>query len=384
MNSASRANAFFHAAETAVDAPGLAMLPNDVLPNIFSRLPTSELFALASVSGQMQHMVRAQLGDATRRELLRLTPTPAGDFVEPLCALLSAGAQHIAEEDWTKYLQSAGDAGISPLLLQALLLSLATEDAALRKHPDTLAAASQKKYSSLINGWGCVVRVCAAGMKQLMRLEARRNPGDAQPVQLKNSRGWQYLVELYQPLFPVSQLRLLLSVRPQALDREGNRRAFDGLVANHLANMLESNNFFEISARVLKEPEICAAYFKLLSDACAVAPPGSDITYFQKICGKRAGGLVSGHWKNDTPEHCNFVLRLLAYETLANLARDSNGGTRWSNAIWSHVRPDYLSHLEFEDFSETMKDCINREMRLEDAVSLWITENLVGSRCVIS
>ncbi len=120
------------------------MLPNDVLPSIFSRLPTSELFALASVSGQMQHMVRAQLGDATRRELLRLTPTPAGDFVEPLCALLSAGAQHIAEEDWTKYLQSAGDAGISPLLLQALLLSLATEDAALRKHPDTLAAASQK------------------------------------------------------------------------------------------------------------------------------------------------------------------------------------------------------------------------------------------------
>jgi hypothetical protein len=367
----------------------MVTLPNDVLPNIYSRLPASDFFALARVSKQVQHSIQALLPEAIGQELRALSLHNSGDFVERLAVLLRLGGHHISNEDWTNFLQAVKSSDIDPRLVVVLLLSLARQDAALRKHPDTIAISlspiyayrnvdpyrnDRSKFATII---------CVAGMKQLMRVERLGSGNNTKPIQLSNRPGWKRLVDLFKLLTPVDQASLLLQVKPREADGANITLSFEELVGMHLVDLVASQGFIYLDRLLWKEPGGKRnAYFDILANAYTMARSPEHVTYFQEMDGGTLSvtlGLES--WKIHSREHNQFVFRVLAYETRTNLSQNSR---TFSNAIRSEVQPDFLTEAELNDFTEKLNVRVDQGMLLEDAVSMWIDENRNASSCVIS
>ena len=364
------------------DSP-LGMLPDDVLPNIFSRLPASDLFTLASVSKQVQHLIHALLPDATGREFRALSLHNPGDFVQRLAALLRLGSHYISNEDWTNFLQAVKGSNIDRKLVVDLMLSLAPRDAVIRDHPDTLAISGHHSYQT--NNPEFAALICAAGMKHLMREERLGGAENAQPIQLSNRPGWKRLVGLFRIFSPADQMNVLLQIKPRELDGENMGLAFDELVDMHLANLVKLGGFSYTNPWLWQEPPAKRdAYFDILSSAYSMAPSPDRVTYFQdsNMClGTPPFGLGKGPWRQHTPAHCRFVFRLLAYETRTNLAQNLK---TFSNAIRNEVEFDFLTEAEFSYFTKKLNVRVDQGMLLEDAVSKWIDENRGADSCVIS
>jgi hypothetical protein len=382
MDRTSSANFSQNAIQAVNHDSALMTLPSDVLPNIFSRMPVSDLFASANVSKQVQHVTQALLPEATGRELHALTLDEPRDFEDRLAVLLRVGGHHITDEDWTDFLQAVESSKIYQRLVVVLLLSLARQDAALRKHPGTTAIAASRIESCQIEHSKDATLICAAGMKQLMHLERLGGNTTAKPIQLSTSHGWKQLVDLFKMLGSVAQVNLLLQVRPREKDGENIRLAFDELVDMHLASLVESGGFPFMDRLLWQEPPKRAAYFDILADAYTMARSPEQVSYFQEMrLGSSPHGLVSGPWRQDMREHCRFVFRLLAYETRTNL---DNNQDRGSNAIQRAVVPVFLGKAELKDFTAKLDVRIDRGMLLEDAVDMWIEENRNAGKCVIS
>jgi hypothetical protein len=360
----------------------LATLPSDVLPNIYSRLPASDFFALARVSKQVQHSIQTLLPEAIRHELRALSTHYSDNIVEPLAILLRLGGHHISDEDWTNFLRKC-NSFIDQMLAVVLLKALTRQDAAIRKHPYTIEIARSRIHPHNYYNLKFATMHCAAVMKQLMRMERMESVDNAKPFQRSTSPEWKQLGDIFRILSPAEQIDLLLQVEPREMDCENNGLAFDELVAIHLDFLAKPNSFATTDRLLWRGPPAKrAAYFDILSNAYKMARTPEHPTYFQEIfSGKTYVGLAGKPWREDTPEHCRFVLRLLAYETRTNLVRNPK---TFAHAIKSEVEGNFLSWTELIDFNKTVNVRIGQGMRLEDAVNMWIDENRNPSGCVIS
>jgi hypothetical protein len=356
-------------------------LPRDVLPNIFSRLPVSDLFAWASVNKQVQHSMQALLAEAAAQELRALCLDKPGDVVERLSVLLRRGGHHVSNEDWTNFLR--GFPFIGQLLFVALLETLARPEAAIRRHPDTIESAHHRVHPGKFYDLKFATLHYAAVIKQLMRVERMGSIDNAKPVQPSTRHDWKQLFDIFRIFSPSAQIELLLHVKPREMDGENSGLAFDELVAIHLDFLAKPDSFADTNRLLWQGPPAKrAAYFDILSNAYKMARAPDQPTYFQEIClSKTYVGLAPKPWREDTPEHCRFVLRLLAYETRTNLVRNPK---TFTHAIKSQVEGSFLSWLELIDFNKTVNVRIAQGMRLEVAVNMWIDENRNAGSCVIS
>jgi hypothetical protein len=174
-------------------------LPDDVLPNIYSRLPTPELFALASVSKQVQHSIQPLLRDAAEQRLgaFSFSPRDLEKSVRDLVALLRIAGRHISDEAWTNFLQKAEASNIDPRLIVVLRLSVAGENTAPGKHPDTVWVATSDIWPEVISGTETAWLICAAGMKEMMRVERLGVVSNVGPTQLGIRPAWKQLASIF-------------------------------------------------------------------------------------------------------------------------------------------------------------------------------------------
>jgi hypothetical protein len=107
-----------------------------------------------------------------------------------------------------------------------------------------------------------------------------------------------------------------------------------------------------------------------------------DVPYFQEMCQQtmQSIGLHCGPWRQDRRGNCNFLFRL-AYEIRTNL---SGNLKTLSNAVRVQIESGFLTTADLKDFTMKLTVRIDRGMLMEDAVSIWIDENLDPGSCVIS
>jgi hypothetical protein len=383
MDRTSSGTATVGSVATLRDTSDPVMLPNDVLPNIFSRLPAPELFALASVSREIQTLTQPLLGDAADSELRACSPLDLQKSLQHLAALLHVAGHHISDQAWTDFLQGVEAICIDPRLVNFLLLSLARDDAALRKRADVVALANSTMSHREINGPETARLICAAGMKQLMSMERLGRVGNAMPNQLSHRRGWKQLAHLFRLFTPKNQVDVLLQLKARNSDGANIRAAFDELLATHVAGLVESGRFMLLHRSLAGEPAKRSAYFGILSDAYTMAASPDQLTYFQQACQQtmQPTGIASEPWRRSGRENCNFLFRALAYEIRTNLTENLK---TYSFAIRRELQLFFLTGAEVNDFTKKLNVRMDQGMPLEDAVSLWIDENRNPGSCVIS
>lgn len=343
---------------------------------------------MSSVSKQVQHSIQPLLRDAAEQRLQRLAAFSFSSrdrekFVQHLVALLPIAGRHISDEAWTNFLQQAKDSNIDPRLIVVLQQSVAGDNAAPGKDPDTVWVPTSDVLLGVIGGPKLAAMICAAGMKEMMRVDRLGVVNNARPTQLSLRPAWKQLAYIFDIFYPATQVDLLLQVKPRESDGANIGLAFDELLDMHLAGLVESGTFSCMNQWLWREPSKRSAYFDILSNAYTMAGSPDQPTYFQEICRSAmpSFGLGLANWRHNCQGSRNFIFRSLAYEIRTN----GTGNLKtFSYAIRRTLKNDVLTHEELEDFTKKLNLRMDKGMPLGHAVSMWIDENTKESTCLIS
>lgn len=367
----------------------LASLPDDVLPNIFSRLPEPELFALPFICKSVQQSTQPILRNWAESELHATLKLEGPQRWDRLLEVLRNGAQHIRPDIWQNFLKAAKGAGLRCGLIQLALLApdVAKKDAKIRQITESLPLDLDEPTLEELAQLSAdaaddptlepiTTRIIAGGFFHLMHAERERGSN----FEAK----WFWLEKCMRTLDPLQQMDILLQLRPSEQDIESTRLAFDGLLATHLDALLnkEANASHHVNFSCFIRSEANVAYFRMMSTAYTMKHSPQAAPYLESLF---LNWLIREKrirpWRENTAELCSCALRVLALTIYRNEDKAPIAG-------WM-VERKFFTLVELNDFRDKLKSRMAASMPLEDAVSLWMADNRAqkiapADSCVIS
>lgn len=377
-----------HSAETIT----LTSLIPDVLPNIFSRLPVSDLLNF----GRLNKEARQTCATLLIPEAIRLFDDFNVDDCQNSLARLGAffrnGCANITDQNWQALLNKTAANGIDHQLLEVLLFACTPENIVAPTIPALLKL--QEEPSTEDSPWdsftdpeydSCryaaresVFQISAMEMFEVAR--CNNNPTTSSRS-IVERRGWTKLTALFEECNTDSQVRILSCIQPRNDDASAIHLAFEELVIAHIRRLEEDRGFVFGPENYLKE---CVdAYHTVLADFYALAPAAGERACFLSIFSKSPSNFPYFlHWKKSTRGTSTFAFRLLAAEIRGNKSNKLQSRAQ-SFDIEKLALPTFISRKDLDHFAKKLNARMDRGMTLEHAVSKWLDDSAAG-KCAVS
>ena len=365
------------------------MLP-DVLPNIFSRLPVSDLLTFSRLNREARQASATLLMPKAISLFDNFNVDEYQDSLERLAAFFRNGCAGISNANWLALLNKTAAQGIDRQLFEVLLFAFAADDIVLPTIP-ALPEPHEKppvrtSYGDLIPDRNFDRRRAAArkfifqtGATEMFDVaRCNKNP-TTNTRSLAERRGWTKLTAVFTECETSAQVRILLNIRPAAWDAPDIHLAFEELVIAHIGKLVKDKDFlFAPDDYSVKELD---AYYTVLTDFYTFTPSVGERACFVSMYATRQSNFPDClSWKDSTLGTCNFVFRLLAAEICGNRATPD----AQSCVIKSLALRRFITGKEFDHFVKALNARMDRGMTLEIAVSRWLDDNRAAGKCAIS
>lgn len=370
--------------------PTLTSLLPDVLPNIFSRLPVSDLLTFSRLNKEARHASATLLMPRAISLFENFNVDDYRDSLKRLATFFRKGCPGISDENWLVLLNTTAARAIDRQLLEVLLFAFAADDVALPTIP-TLPELPGKPsvrncYGDLIPDRNFESRRSAArnfivqtGALEMFDVARCNNNPKANNRSVVDRRGWTKLIAVFEVCSTAAQVSLLSNIQPAPWHAPEIHLAFEELVIAHIGKLVKDGDFVfapdEYSRKQLD------AYYTALADFYTFTPSVGERACFVSMFAKRQSNFPDYFtWKDSTPGICNFVFRLLAAEIRGNKASpDTRSSVIEPLALRRFVNPEELDH-----FARNLNARMDRGMTLENAVGKWLDNSRGDGKCAIS
>ena len=366
-----------------------SMLP-DVLPNIFSRLPVSDLLTFSRLNKEARQASETLLMPKAIGLFDNFNVDEYQDSLERLAAFFRNGCAGISDENWLALLNKTAAQGIDRELFEVLLFAFAADDIALPAIP-ALPKLHQKpsvqtSYGEVIPDRGFESRRSAArklifqiGAREMFDVARCNNDPTANKRSVVERRGWTKLTAVFKECVTAAQVWLLSTIQPSVFDAPEIHLAFEELVIAHIAKLAKDRDFVfppdDYSRNQLD------GYYTVLADFYTYAPAVGERACFVSMFSERQSNFPDYFpWKESTPGTCKFVFRLLAAEIRENKARPEAR----SSVIESSALRRFITRKELDHFARNLNSRMDRGMTLENAVGKWLDDSRADGKCAIS
>ena len=378
------------AAVHSSQTPTLTSMLPDVLPNIFSRLPVSDLLTFSRLNREARQASATLLMPKAISLFDNFNVDEYQDSLERLAAFFRNGCAGISNANWLALLNKTAAQGIDRQLFEVLLFAFAADDIVLPTIP-ALPEPHEKppvrtSYGDLIPDRNFDRRRAAArkfifqtGATEMFDVaRCNKNP-TTNTRSLAERRGWTKLTAVFTECETSAQVRILLNIRPAAWDAPDIHLAFEELVIAHIGKLVKDKDFlFAPDDYSVKELD---AYYTVLTDFYTFTPSVGERACFVSMYATRQSNFPDClSWKDSTLGTCNFVFRLLAAEICGNRATPD----AQSCVIKSLALRRFITGKEFDHFVKALNARMDRGMTLENAVSKWLDDNRAAGKCAIS
>lgn len=378
------------AAVHSSQTPTLTSMLPDVLPNIFSRLPVSDLLTFSRLNREARQASATLLMPKAISLFDNFNVDEYQDSLERLAAFFRNGCAGISNANWLALLNKTAAQGIDRQLFEVLLFAFAADDIVLPTIP-ALPEPHEKppvrtSYGDLIPDRNFDRRRAAArkfifqtGATEMFDVaRCNKNP-TTNTRSLAERRGWTKLTAVFKECETSAQVRILLNIRPAAWDAPDIHLAFEELVIAHIGKLVKDKDFlFAPDDYSVKELD---AYYTVLADFYTFTPSVGERACFVSMYATRQSNFPDClSWKDSTLGTCNFVFRLLAAEICGNRATPD----AQSCVIKSLALRRFITGKEFDHFVKALNARMDRGMTLENAVSKWLDDNRAAGKCAIS
>lgn len=378
------------AAVHSSQTPTLTSMLPDVLPNIFSRLPVSDLLTFSRLNREARQASATLLMPKAISLFDNFNVDEYQDSLERLAAFFRNGCAGISNANWLALLNKTAAQGIDRQLFEVLLFAFAADDIVLPTIP-ALPEPHEKppvrtSYGDLIPDRNFDRRRAAArkfifqtGATEMFDVaRCNKNP-TTNTRSLAERRGWTKLTAVFKECETSAQVRILLNIRPAAWDAPDIHLAFEELVIAHIGKLVKDKDFlFAPDDYSVKELD---AYYTVLTDFYTFTPSVGERACFVSMYATRQSNFPDClSWKDSTLGTCNFVFRLLAAEICGNRATPD----AQSCVIKSLALRRFITGKEFDHFVKALNARMDRGMTLENAVSKWLDDNRAAGKCAIS
>lgn len=378
------------AAVHSSQTPTLTSMLPDVLPNIFSRLPVSDLLTFSRLNREARQASATLLMPKAISLFDNFNVDEYQDSLERLAAFFRNGCAGISNANWLALLNKTAAQGIDRQLFEVLLFAFAADDIVLPTIP-ALPEPHEKppvrtSYGDLIPDRNFDRRRAAArkfifqtGATEMFDVaRCNKNP-TTNTRSLAERRGWTKLTAVFKECETSTQVRILLNIRPAAWDAPDIHLAFEELVIAHIGKLVKDKDFlFAPDDYSVKELD---AYYTVLADFYTFTPSVGERACFVSMYATRQSNFPDClSWKDSTLGTCNFVFRLLAAEICGNRATPD----AQSCVIKSLALRRFITGKEFDHFVKALNARMDRGMTLEIAVSRWLDDNRAAGKCAIS
>lgn len=367
----------------------MSMLP-DVLPNIFSRLPVSDLLTFSRLNREARQASATLLMPKAISLFDNFNVDEYQDSLERLAAFFRNGCAGISNANWLALLNKTAAQGIDRQLFEVLLFAFAADDIVLPTIP-ALPEPHEKppvrtSYGDLIPDRNFDCRRAAArkfifqtGATEMFDVAPCNKNPTTNTRSLAERRGWTKLTAVFKECETSAQVRILLNIRPAAWDAPDIHLAFEELVIAHIGKLVKDKDFlFAPDDYSVKELD---AYYTVLADFYTFTPSVGERACFVSMYATRQSNFPDClSWKDSTLGTCNFVFRLLAAEICGNRATPD----AQSCVIKSLALRRFITGKEFDHFVKALNARMDRGMTLENAVSKWLDGNRAAGKCAIS
>ncbi len=373
-------------AEPHLDFFPLASLPEDVLPNIFSRLPDSGLFALPSVCRQFLHATRPVLRDRAARALHEALAFQGEQRWTRVLDVLRKYSAGIEDREWRAFLQTveAQDQGSAALMQLALLAPAVSKgNASLRQRtqslPLNLDESAIAKFRKLVKGaqtdpWmGRITGAVIAGRWQQTLVDNRTTGAACTQMQRDRHlfRDWSDVIDQLIKLPLANQMQALPQLASRPNDTLNLWTTFNHFRQTHLLHMAASN---VKSPRQMLGVVEAAAYFNMLNSAYGLSQnAGEADTLGQKFIKRDMHLLVSrwlqdgmpvGPWREEASEVALCLFYILGWGRTENTTRAQFGKQL--------IDAGFITRRECADFNRHVPE--QRGSFYKD-VQAWVARN---------
>jgi hypothetical protein len=303
------------------DAFPLAALPDDVLPNVFSRLPVPEIFQLCCVSTRLLHCSRPLMREWAVGEL-HATREPRGELRWPrLLDVMRNGLGQLAPRYWNDWLQATKAQDQAAVLAQmarlAPCISGDAESAALVSStgPLWLDRRALRELTLLAIGSRVVpwmgeaaVAIIAGAMLQLIRIES--DGAESEVVFMHRAVDWVRVIGCIPGLGLANQIRVLAQAAPASQDEEQVGHGLDLPWQLHVDAMRKGLRT-PWPADVL-QPRRTATYFRMLRRQAQDPRDDRRLAMERLLSAWFRPGFKSAPWREQPPELSECLLVAIA------------------------------------------------------------------------
>jgi hypothetical protein len=359
----------------------MAALPDDILPNIFSRLPAPEVFALSAVSKQFLRCSRPAIRDWAMRELAATTEGPFGEqHWKVLLDVMRNGLSHIGPEEWQAWLQAAEskdqteskDPNIVLIQMARLApcvsgevdsLVLVASSAGHRLGKDALRKLEWLATGSRSTPWmGEVsVAIISGTLLQLIQIEREREePNRHIPPACKGV--WKRIIGCFPRLSLPNQIQVLAQVAPTGKDSWYVGSGLHTIWHGHI-NAMRNGGQTPWPPAILK-PARTANYFRMLKREIPYGELERVRSIEHLLCVWLEPPSCTAPWREQPPELTECLLRAAAV---------GQGWPLRHDLLCKYmISSGFVTHAEMTDFSNYV---FNRGWWESDPVCEWIADN---------
>ncbi len=370
--------------------PTLTSLLPDVLPNIFSRLPVSDLLTFSRLNKEARHASATLLLPRAISLFDDFNVDDYSDSLKKLAAFFRKGCPGISEENWLVLLNTTAARAIDRQLLEVLLFAFAADDVALPTIP-TLPQLHEKpsvrtSYGDWIPDRHFESRRSAArnfivqiGALEMFHVARCNNNPTANNRSVVERRGWTKLTAVFEECSTAAQVSLLSKIQPAPWHAPKIHLAFEELVIAHIGKLVKDGDFVFAPDDYSKEQ--LDAYYTALAEFYTFTHCVGERACFVSMFSKRQSNFPDYFpWKDSTPGISKFVFRLLAAEIRGNKATPEAR----TSVIEALALRRFITREELDHFARNLNARMDRGMTLENAVGKWLDDSLAAGKCAIS
>jgi hypothetical protein len=299
----------------------IAALPDDVLPNIFSRLPASQIFGLSTVSTRFLHCSRPAVRDWALGELNATLDLHGETRWQRLLDVMRNGLHRIDPAFWNAWMQAAKSRGQTCVLAQMARLAPSiigearSAELAASAAPLPLNQHAHYELQSLAlwskgNPWmgEAAVAIIAGAMCHLIRKE--NDSADAKVLFMNTTLDWIRVVECIPKLSLAHQIRVLSQVAPAARDEDQVGHGLDLPWRTHVDAMWKGLR--TPWPADVQQARRTATYFRMLQRQAR--HPGEDrrLAMDRLLCAWFSPAFRTAPWREQPPELSECLLIAIA------------------------------------------------------------------------
>lgn len=351
----------------------LAALPDDVLPNIFSRLPAPEIFAISSVSKRFLHCSRPVMRDWALRELYATLELPSEQHWKMLFDVMRNGVRHIAPEKWQAWLQAAKLKGHNIELIQMAQLApcvsgevdslkLVANNAPLGLTKRTRRELMWLAQCSKSHPWMGDVAVAIIAGAMLQQIQTERAQTARRTFYGKRPAGWDEIIECLRSLSLNNQIQTLAQAAPSGKDAWHVGHGIGTMWQHHIKAMTKGRRT-PWPPEILK-PARTANYFRMLQRQTRGWGIEPQRFILRLLCAWFKPPFRFAPWREQPSELSECLLIALGYGQIWGESHDE--------LCDDVVASGFITEAEMTDFN----NCVFNHRSLDiNPVHEWIADN---------